>query len=165
MSRKPRARTVSKDGPDPVDVHVGARVRERRVMQGMSQQVLGERVNLTFQQIQKYERGFNRISASMLWRIAETLDVPVSFFFDGLAEGKTRASDDLGRSELTLIRHFRAAPVDVQQIVLGLLRDLCKGAVVEDDSRSEEVVDVDMENEVKVDRGGYVTHIGGKRIF
>jgi transcriptional regulator with XRE-family HTH domain len=164
MSRKPRARTVSKDGPDPVDVHVGARVRERRVMQGMSQQVLGERVNLTFQQIQKYERGFNRISASVLWRIAEALDVPVSFFFDGFAEGKTRASDDLGRSELTLIRHFRAAPVDVQPIVLGLLRDLGKGVVDEDDPRSEEVAEVDMENEVKVDRGGYVTHIGGKRI-
>lgn len=165
MSRKPRARTVSKDGPDPVDIHVGARVRERRVMQGMSQQVLGEKVGLTFQQIQKYERGFNRVSASMLWRIAETLDVPVSFFFDGIAEGKTRASDDLGRSELTLIRHFRAAPVDVQPIVLGLLRDLGKGVfVVEDDPRSEEVVEVDMENEVKVDRGGYVTHIGGKRI-
>ena len=130
-------------------------------MQGMSQQVLGEKVGLTFQQIQKYERGFNRVSASMLWRIAETLDVPVSFFFDGIAEGKTRVSDDLGRSELTLIRHFRAAPVDVQPIVLGLLRDLGKGAVVEDDPRSEEV---DMENEVKIDRGGYVAHIGGKRI-
>ena len=66
--------------------------------------------------------------------------------------------------ELTLIRHFRAAPVDVQPIVLGLLRDLGKGVVVEDEQASEEAIAVDVENNVKIDRGGYVTHIGGKRI-
>lgn len=157
-------RGAADDGPHPVDRHVGRRICEKRIALGYNQSDLGRALGLTFQQIQKYERGFNRISASMLWRIAETLDVPVSFFFDGIAEGKTPASDDLGRSELTLIRHFRAAPVDVLPIVLGLLRDLGKGVVVEDEQASEEAIAVDVENNVKIDRGGYVTHIGGKRI-
>lgn len=70
--------------PNPVDSHVGARVRARRVMVGMSQDKLGESLGLTFQQIQKYEKGMNRIGAGRLWLIAKILGVPVSFFFDGL---------------------------------------------------------------------------------
>ena len=68
----------------PVDVHVGSRVRQRRWMTGMTQQQLAERVGIKFQQIQKYETGMNRISASRLWDIAEALGVPVAFFFEGL---------------------------------------------------------------------------------
>ena len=66
----------------PVDVHVGARVRQRRALLGMSQTNLGSAVGLTFQQIQKYERGSNRISSSRLFEFAKVLDVPVSFFFE-----------------------------------------------------------------------------------
>jgi len=66
----------------PVDVHVGARVRQRRTLLGMSQGKLGIAVGLTFQQIQKYERGFNRIGSSRLFEFAKALDVPVSYFFD-----------------------------------------------------------------------------------
>jgi transcriptional regulator with XRE-family HTH domain len=73
-------------GPHPVDVHVGRAVRWRRKLRGLSQQALGERIGLTFQQVQKYETGANRISASALHAIARTLEVPVSFFFDGLPE-------------------------------------------------------------------------------
>ncbi len=69
---------------DLVDVHVGARIRLRRTLLGMSQEKLGEAVDLTFQQIQKYERGTNRVSASRLHQFAQALNVPVSFFFDGL---------------------------------------------------------------------------------
>ena len=63
-----------------IDVHVGRRIRLRRTLLGMSQEKLGEALNITFQQVQKYERGSNRVSASRLWDIAQILDVPISFF-------------------------------------------------------------------------------------
>lgn len=69
-----------------IDQHVGARLRVRRQVLGMSQEALGERLGVTFQQVQKYERGSNRVSASRLFFLADALDVPVSYFFDGLAE-------------------------------------------------------------------------------
>jgi transcriptional regulator with XRE-family HTH domain len=71
---------------NPIDVHVGRRVRLRRTLLGMSQEQLGEALNITFQQVQKYERGSNRISSSRLWDIAQILDVPVSFFFDDMSD-------------------------------------------------------------------------------
>ncbi len=72
------------DGPDAVDVHVGSRIRLRRTLMGLSQTALGDAVRLTFQQIQKYEKGGNRVSASRLWQFSQVLDVPVSFFFDDM---------------------------------------------------------------------------------
>jgi len=75
-----------KKNPNPIDVHVGARLRMRRVLQGMSQEKLGEKLDLTFQQVQKYEKGANRVSASRLYQIGEILKVPVDFFFDGLPD-------------------------------------------------------------------------------
>ena len=78
------SRTIIRDGPHPIDVHVGHRVRLRRTQMGMSQTALGEAFGLTFQQVQKYERGTNRISASKLWKLTQVLDVPVSFFFDDM---------------------------------------------------------------------------------
>ncbi|MDQ0472367.1 helix-turn-helix domain-containing protein [Labrys wisconsinensis] len=72
-----------KKAPNPIDRHVGSRVRMRRVLIGMSQEKLGEALNLTFQQVQKYEKGTNRIGASRLQQISNILGVPVSFFFDG----------------------------------------------------------------------------------
>lgn len=71
------------DSPHPIDIHVGQRVRLRRTLLGMSQERLGEAVGLTFQQIQKYERGTNRIGASRLYDLSCVLDVVVSYFFDG----------------------------------------------------------------------------------
>jgi transcriptional regulator with XRE-family HTH domain len=68
--------------PNPVDVHVGSRVRYRRMIVGMSQEKLGEKMNLTFQQIQKYEKGTNRIGASRLFQLSKILDVPVGYFFE-----------------------------------------------------------------------------------
>ena len=76
-----RAR-VTRGKPDPVDIHVGSRVRLRRTLLGLSQEKLGEALGLTFQQVQKYERGANRIGASRLHQISMILDVPVSFFFE-----------------------------------------------------------------------------------
>lgn len=73
-----------KSKPEPVDVHVGSRVRLRRTLLGMSQDKLGKALKLTFQQIQKYERGANRIGSSRLYQLSQILDVPVSFFFDDM---------------------------------------------------------------------------------
>ena len=78
-----------KEAPNPVDKHVGSRVRMRRVLLGMSQEKLGEALGLTFQQVQKYEKGTNRVSASRLQEISKTLKVPPSFFFEGM-----QASDE-----------------------------------------------------------------------
>jgi transcriptional regulator with XRE-family HTH domain len=88
--------------PNPVDTHVGTRVRLRRTLLGMSQEKLGEAIGLTFQQVQKYERGANRIGASRLYDLSQVLDVPVSFFFDDMPEGTLSSIDSatgLGLSE------------------------------------------------------------------
>lgn len=79
--RKPRA---TKGGPNAIDVHVGARVRLRRTLLGLSQEKLGDALGLTFQQVQKYERGVNRIGAGRLFMLARVLDVPITFFYDEL---------------------------------------------------------------------------------
>ncbi len=86
-------RTVAEYGPHPVDVHVGGRVRLRRTLLGMSQEKLGEALELTFQQVQKYERGMNRIGASRLYQLCHILDVPIEYFFEGLEEGVTASSE------------------------------------------------------------------------
>jgi len=77
---------VKKSGPEPIDVHVGRRVRMRRMMLGMSQEKLNDALGITFQQVQKYEKGTNRISAGRLQRTAEVLQVLVPFFFEGLPD-------------------------------------------------------------------------------
>lgn len=74
---------MAKKAPNPIDKHVGSRVRMRRMMLGMSQEKLGDALGLTFQQVQKYEKGANRIGASRLQQIAQILQVPVEFFFEG----------------------------------------------------------------------------------
>ncbi|HEY0835833.1 MAG TPA: helix-turn-helix domain-containing protein, partial [Azospirillum sp.] len=119
-----------------VDTHVGQRVRMRRTLLGMSQEKLGEAIGLTFQQVQKYERGSNRISAGTLFRLSQVLDVPVSFFFDcyedplgkGRAQpGSTGAADDssvISRREARLLRLWRAAPAPVADEMLALLSAL-----------------------------------------
>jgi len=82
---------MAKKAPNPIDKHVGSRVRMRRMMLGMSQEKLGNALNLTFQQVQKYEKGTNRIGASRLQQIAHILQVPVSFFFEGAPTVATSA--------------------------------------------------------------------------
>ena len=91
------AHTLSRrgEGPNPIDIHVGARLRLQRTLLGLSQEKLGEAVGITFQQLQKYERGATRISASRLFNLAQVLDVPVSFFFDDMPP---RSAEDTQRS-------------------------------------------------------------------
>ncbi|HYE48061.1 MAG TPA: helix-turn-helix domain-containing protein [Azospirillaceae bacterium] len=86
------------DKPNPIDVHVGSRVRLRRTLLGMSQEKLGEAIGLTFQQVQKYERGANRIGASRLFDLSRVLDVPVSFFFDDMPDEEGAAPSAVDES-------------------------------------------------------------------
>jgi transcriptional regulator with XRE-family HTH domain len=91
----------NKKKPNPIDVHVGSRIRFRRNMLGMSQEKLGESLGITFQQIQKYEKGTNRVGASRLQAIASILDVPVSFFFDDAPGGQPGAAPGLAEESPT----------------------------------------------------------------
>ncbi|HBK90250.1 MAG TPA: transcriptional regulator [Parvularcula sp.] len=86
----------------PIDIHVGNRVRQRRRLVGMTQHALAEAVNIRFQQIQKYENGVNRISASRLWEIAAALRAPVTYFYDGLGEPAVTFEETNGDHEATL---------------------------------------------------------------
>lgn len=118
--------------PHPVDVHVGKRIRHRRWLVGMTQQQLAESVGIKFQQIQKYETGANRVSASRLWDIADALDVEVSFFFEGLDQenddkdtGDMVPADLLGDKEaLDLIRSYYAIPENQRRRLFDLARVL-----------------------------------------
>src|SRR5471030_846944 len=87
----------------PVDVHVGARMRQRRTLLGMSQEKLGTAVGLTFQQIQKYERGSNRIGSSRLFEFAKVLDVPVSYFFDEMPSNALAGRPMSGRGRMGVL--------------------------------------------------------------
>jgi transcriptional regulator with XRE-family HTH domain len=89
-----RRRTITVDGPHPIDVYVGSRIRVRRVLRGLTQSELAKLVGISFQSVQKYERGENRVSASRLHEFAEALGVPEQYFFDGLVSGGT-SEDEL----------------------------------------------------------------------
>ena len=112
----------------PVDLHVGQRVRQRRWLFGMTQQQLAEKVGIKFQQIQKYETGTNRISASRLWDISEAMDVPVTFFFEGLGEideDKAQKKNILEDKEaLDLVRSYYAIPEHQRKRLFDLARVL-----------------------------------------
>jgi transcriptional regulator with XRE-family HTH domain len=135
-------RRMTKKAPNPIDKHVGSRVRMRRMMLGMSQEKLGDALALTFQQVQKYEKGTNRIGASRLQQISQILQVPVAFFFEGAphladsmitdpleaAPSPTYVSDFLATSDgLSLTKAFMRIPdaklrrriVDLVQQIAG----------------------------------------------
>ncbi|AZY93742.1 MULTISPECIES: helix-turn-helix domain-containing protein [Paracoccus] len=115
-----------------VDVHVGKRIRHRRWMIGMTQQQLADKVGIKFQQIQKYETGMNRVSASRLWDIARAVDVPVSFFFEGLSEGEVPGvvEGDIfaDKEALQLVRAYYAMPEAQRRQIFELARVLSDAA-------------------------------------
>lgn len=117
----------------PVDAHVGKRIRHRRWMIGMTQQQLAGKVGIKFQQIQKYETGMNRVSASRLWDISDALGVGISFFFEGLDEapGAVRAGegDIMGDKEaMDLVRSYYAIPEAQRRRLFDLARALSDAA-------------------------------------
>lgn len=98
--RRRVGRPPTASNPNPIDVHVGARVRLRRTLLGMSQERLGDALGLTFQQVQKYERGANRVGASRLFELAKALNVPVSYFFDDLPDEEEAAPASAGAASM-----------------------------------------------------------------
>jgi transcriptional regulator with XRE-family HTH domain len=128
---------MSTKAPNPVDKYVGSRVRMRRIMLGMSQEKLGEALGLTFQQVQKYEKGTNRVGASRIQQIAEILQVPVSFLFEGGPTGTANAdggtspspsfvSDFLATAEgLALTRAFtRISDAKLRRSIVELVEQI-----------------------------------------
>jgi len=135
---------------NPIDVHVGSRIRLRRTLMGMSQERLGEALGLTFQQVQKYERGANRVGASRLFDLSQVLDVPIAFFYDdmppelakthgqqntrlggqralGMAEGQDRFEDDMfsRRETLELVRaYYRIPDAAVRKKMFELIKSM-----------------------------------------
>jgi transcriptional regulator with XRE-family HTH domain len=148
-ARSTRARPFGK--PNPIDVHVGSRLRLRRTLLGLSQQKVGEALGLTFQQVQKYERGANRIGASRLWDLSGVLDCPVSFFFEEMdrnTAGTPKASvestpgdagdhDTMSRREtLELVRaYYRIAEEPVRRRIYELTKSLGATDHVNGDSK------------------------------
>jgi transcriptional regulator with XRE-family HTH domain len=131
--------------PSPIDVHVGSRIRLRRTLMGMSQERLGDSLGLTFQQVQKYERGVNRVGASRLYDLSRVLDVPISFFFDDMPENRGQsitngvagfaerpegygapADDPLAKREtLELVRaYYRITDPAVRKRVFDLIKSM-----------------------------------------
>ena len=115
----------------PVDVHVGQKIRHRRWLVGMTQQQLASAVGIKFQQIQKYESGANRVSASRLWDISRAMNVPVSYFFEGLEEGESGAAEsgeDLAvlqdKETAEVIRAYYAIRPNTRRRLLDLARAL-----------------------------------------
>lgn len=123
-----------REGPHPVDVAVGKRVRGRRILMGLSQERLGDDLGVTFQQVQKYERGSNRVSASRLYEISKVLEVPPSYFFEEVMEsdglGYKDADGDLAdpmakRETLELVRaYYKIFDPKIRQELCSLIRSL-----------------------------------------
>lgn len=114
-----------------VDTYVGKKIRQRRWLIGMTQQGLAESVGIKFQQIQKYETGTNRVSASRLWDISVALNVPVSFFFEGLQSeddatpsGTVPADLIADKEAMEMVRSYYAVPVDQRRRLFDLARVL-----------------------------------------
>ncbi|WP_225773374.1 helix-turn-helix domain-containing protein [Inquilinus sp. Marseille-Q2685] len=131
--RQRRRKTITEDGPDPVDVHVGARLRQRRTLLGMSQEKLAAAFGVSFQQIQKYERGANRVSASRLHQLTQILNVPVGYFFEGMTDAPQNGSAHpvhdsemvASRETLELVRaYYRIEDATVRRRLVDLLRSL-----------------------------------------
>ena len=145
--RRRTKKQTSRKGPNPIDIHVGARVRLRRNLLGLTLQTLAKAVGVTYQQLQKYERGVNRIGASRLFNLSRVLDVPISFFFEDLSPaaadgGKRRTRglseapaavlepDSLSKREtVELIRaYYRVTDPGLRKRVLNLLQALGKAS-------------------------------------
>lgn len=141
----PRKRRQKAERPNPVDIHVGSRVRLRRTLLGMSQERLGDAIGLTFQQVQKYERGANRIGASRLFDLSRVLEVPISFFFDDFgntrevvpfpnlpdgvdgADGRYEPDPMMKRETLELVRaYYRIADPQIRRRLFDLTKAIAQ---------------------------------------
>lgn len=135
--------------PNPIDVHVGSRIRLRRTIAGISQEQLADGLGLTFQQVQKYEKGTNRVSASRLQHISEVLEVPITFFFEGgpnaLVETAGSATGEItqlmnSKETISLVTAFNSIKNPrLRQSVLNLVRTLKSNPPNSDDDDNNDV--------------------------
>lgn len=129
-ARARRRRTIVADGPHPIDVHVGARIRLQRIMRGLTQTDLAHRVGISFQSVQKYERGENRVSASRLHEFAQALGVGEQYFFDGLtSDGSATRAMALSANEGRELQRQLAAVLAIEDrrlrsLIIQLLKVL-----------------------------------------
>jgi transcriptional regulator with XRE-family HTH domain len=152
--RKRTSSPVAKNGfhdmtanPNPVDIHVGGRVRLRRTLLGMSQEKLGQALGLTFQQVQKYERGANRIGSSRLYHLSQILDVPIAFFFDDMPAEILSGASGMGeqiqqrfeldplvkRETLELVRaYYRITDTRVRKRLFEMVKAVARMSVASD---------------------------------
>ncbi|WP_420548862.1 helix-turn-helix domain-containing protein [Curvivirga sp.] len=113
--------------PHPTDVHVGQKVREARVTKGYSQEDLGKKLGISFQQVQKYEKGTNRIGSSRLWEISRALDSPITYFFDGINAEGAQASGNIPRRTIELAGKIDAIKDEnIRNQILNLIK-ACTG--------------------------------------
>jgi len=141
MAKAKKRLEQGKRQPSPVDVHVGAQVRQRRVMQGMTQTDLGDALGLTFQQVQKYEKGVNRVGSSRLFKLSQVLDVPIGYFFEDMppevaasplpAKGRGKAKEPIShdpalmakQETLELVRaYYKIENANVRKRVYDLIK-------------------------------------------
>jgi transcriptional regulator with XRE-family HTH domain len=136
--KQPVRRRPKSDSANPIDVSVGGRIKLRRTLLGLSQERLGDAIGLTFQQVQKYERGANRVGASRLWELSHVLDVPIAYFFEGIpacaldqvrrlapaAQPATIPVDPMGQREtLELARaYYRISDPKIRRSLLELVK-------------------------------------------
>lgn len=113
--------------PHPVDIQVGQRIKAARKLQKLTQTDLADGVGVSYQQIQKYENGDNRVSASMLYEIAQALNIPMAYFYNGIERPNKGGIDEFDSRELTIIRKYRKMPPDKQNAVYRVVNSL--GAV------------------------------------
>jgi transcriptional regulator with XRE-family HTH domain len=149
--RKSSGRMASKGYPNPIDVHVGTRIRLRRTLLGLSQEKLGEAIGLTFQQVQKYERGANRVGSSRLFDLSRVLDVQISYFFEDMPSNIEEKSpsrlmglssppameyepDPMAKREtLELVRaYYRIPDAAVRKRIFELIKSIARGFRDED---------------------------------
>lgn len=121
---------MKENNSHPLDIHIGQQLRLRRKMMGMSQALLGKGIGMTFQQIQKYERGFNSINARRLHEFAAILDVPLMYFYEGYAEGiEPAAPKGMSTQGQHLMQDFECIPsAKVKRSIAALVREIAKGS-------------------------------------
>lgn len=120
--------TATDNSPHPIDITVGARITSLRLAKGMTQTDLATQIGVSFQQVQKYERGSNRVSASRLWRTAEALDVPMTYFFDGVTTdtGAPREEQAMTPWARELLALEKKLPASARKLVLNMARQLAE---------------------------------------
>jgi len=121
------SRRAPNEPPHAIDLHVGERIRTRRMLLGMGQEKLAQSIGVTFQQVQKYEKGYNRVSASRLYEIANVLGVAVAFFFEGAPQANTTGDPMHETKNIKVVHLFNQLKPHTQEHVVALMKAIATG--------------------------------------